>query len=274
MESKAINAICKVIRTDILSMINAAGSGHPGGSLSAVELLSVLYFTDIFSCDPDYSDNVHRDRFILSKGHCAPVLYSVLCRRGFLKDELLSTLRKMGSPLQGHPHRAFLPGLDTSSGSLGQGLSIANGMAYAMRRKNLTNRVYCLIGDGELQEGQIWEAALTAAQLKLSNICAIVDNNHVQLDGRTEDIKIMEPVAEKWRAFGWNVLEIDGHDVEAVYNAYLSAKEQIDKPTVIIAETVKGKGVSFMEHDPAWHGQAPDSEQLITAISGIKGVAV
>lgn len=264
-----MEGMCRTVRRDILTMIHAAGSGHPGGSLSAVELLVGLYFSGLFRADPTAPEAPDRDRFILSKGHCAPVLYSVLCRRGYFDPVHLGSLRKLGSMLQGHPHAPLVPGLDTSAGSLGQGLSVANGIALGYRLRGSPGRVYCLLGDGELQEGQVWEAALTAAQLQLGRVCAIVDNNHVQLDGPTASIKNVEPVAQKWRSFGWRTIEIDGHDIEAVVEAYRSAMEKEDQPTVVVAETVKGKGVSFMEGEAAWHGQAPGDEQLEAALREI-----
>jgi transketolase len=271
MLQEPVENIARQVRGDIVKMIHAAGSGHPGGSLSAVELLVVLYFGGILRITPEDPGNLRQDRFILSKGHCAPVLYSILCRKGFFAKDHLMTLRKLGSILQGHPHAALVPGLDSSSGSLGQGLSIANGMAMGYLRRGFDIRVYCLLGDGELQEGQVWEAAMTAAQHKLNNVCAIVDNNHVQLDGNTGDIKCLEPVADKWRAFNWNVLQIDGHNPDEVYNAYQEAIKERQRPTVIVAQTIKGKGVSFMENRAAWHGTAPDQEQLRAALNEING---
>lgn len=264
----------QLIRRDILNMIHLAGSGHPGGSLSAVEILTSLYFDDIFQCDVDDPDKKERDRLVLSKGHCAPVLYSVLCRKGFFEEKELDTLRKLGSNLQGHPFADKVSGLDVSSGSLGQGLSVANGIAIGYKKQNINNRVYCLLGDGELQEGQVWEAALTAAQFNLDNVCAIVDNNHVQLDGRTEEIKKMEPVIDKWVSFGWNVIPVDGHDVAAMSSAYQQAMKSKGRPTVIIAETIKGKGVSFMEDKCEWHGLAPDKEQLKLALAELEEIFV
>lgn len=266
MNVETLRERAKQIRTDILTMVHQAGSGHPGGSLSAVEIMVALYYTDIMRVKPEQPDDPDRDRFILSKGHAAPVVYSVLCRKGFFCDSHLCSLRKLGSILQGHPHARHVPGLDCSSGSLGQGLSVANGLALGARMKKKDYRVYCLLGDGELQEGQVWEAAMTAAQHKLDNVCAVIDNNHVQLDGRTEDIKMLEPVAAKWRDFGWNVLEVDGHSLQAMYDAYRSAMDAKGKPTVIVAETVKGKGVSFMENQAGWHGLAPNTEQLADAL--------
>lgn len=270
MELEDLEGMARQIREDVLVMIHKAGSGHPGGSLSAVEILTALYFTDIMRVTPENPENPLQDRFILSKGHAAPLLYSVLCRRGFFGEEHLSTLRQLGSMLQGHPNALHMPGLDCSAGSLGQGLSVANGIALGYRKRGIERRVYCLLGDGELQEGQIWEAALTASQHRLGNVCAIVDNNHVQLDGRTRDIKRMEPVTDKWRSFGWNVLPVDGHNLCELYNAFSVARRQTLRPSVIVAETVKGKGVSFMEDDAAWHGVAPDAEQLRAALAEIR----
>ena len=219
--------------------------------------------------DPENPDWEDRDRFILSKGHVAPVLYSVLARKGFFPTEELKTLRQFGSILQGHPHKMSTPGLDCSSGSLGQGLSVANGIAIGLKKQNKDSRVYCLLGDGELQEGQIWEAVMTAAQHKLDNVCAIVDYNHVQLDGTTEDIKDLGDLVEKWHAFGWNVIEVDGHNLEAVLKAFAMAAAFKGKPTVLIANTVKGKGVSFMENDCNWHGTAPNADQLAQALEEV-----
>ena len=254
------------MRGDILNMTHRAGSGHPGGSLSAVELLVGLYFSGEMAVDASNPDWEGRDRFILSKGHVAPVLYSVLARKEFFSVEELWTLRKLDSILQGHPHMSHTPGLDCSSGSLGQGLSIANGLALAFRMQERANRVYCLLGDGELQEGQVWEAVMTAAQHKLDNLCAMVDYNQVQLDGTLAEIKDLGDLTAKWRNFGWNVIELDGHDVQAVVEAYRQAKACKGKPTVLVANTIKGKGVSFMENDCNWHGNAPNAQQLQQAL--------
>ncbi len=262
-------ALCRQVRRDILTMTHAAGSGHPGGSLSAVEILVSLYF-DQMTLDPSQPQDPDRDRFLLSKGHAAPLLYSVLARRGFFDPALLPTLRQLDSPLQGHPHMDRLPGLDCSSGSLGQGLSIANGLALAARQQGKTYRTYCLLGDGEVQEGQIWEAAMTAAHFGLDNVCAIVDDNGVQLDGLTREIMAVEPLNEKFRAFGWHVIDVDGHDLTALAAAFQEAKATRGKPTVLIARTVKGKGVSFMEGQPAWHGKAPNDQELAAALQEIQ----
>ncbi|MBT9808330.1 MULTISPECIES: transketolase [Clostridia] len=266
-----VKDICVQIRKDIINMVYDAGSGHPGGSLSGVEIMAALYFTDLFRCDTMNPDWKERDRFVLSKGHASPLIYSVLCRKGFFREEELKTFRKMGTILQGHPHRQQVPGLDSSGGSLGQGLSIANGMAMGYRMQGIEGRCYCLLGDGELQEGQVWEAAMTAAQQKLDHVCAIVDNNHVQLDGMTADVCCVEPVADKWRYFGWNVITVDGHDLDALYAAYRSAGETKGRPTVLVAETIKGKGVSFMEGQAGWHGAVPNEAQYKQAMTEIEG---
>lgn len=269
-EIKRLKEMCKSVREDIVTMTHDAGSGHPGGSLSAVEIMTALYFGGIMQVDPENPDWEDRDRFILSKGHVAPVVYSVLARRGFFPVSAMKTLRRMGSILQGHPHMASTPGLDCSAGSLGQGLSVANGIAMAFRKKQKKQRVYCLMGDGELQEGQIWEAAMTAPQHKLDNVCAIVDYNHVQLDGTIEEIKDLGDLALKWKAFGWNVIETDGNDIASVIDAFELAKTIKGRPSLILAHTIKGKGVSFMENDCNWHGTAPDDEQLAAALKEIR----
>lgn len=267
--SPDLSPLCRTLRQDILKMIHAAGSGHPGGSLSAVEILATLYF-DVMHLDPAHPDDPDRDRFILSKGHAAPALYCALAHKGYFDPAILPTLRQLGSPLQGHPHMESLPGLDCSSGSLGQGLSIANGLAIAARQQGKTYRTYCLMGDGEVQEGQVWEAAMTAAHFGLDNVCAIVDNNGVQLDGTTAEIMGVEPLADKFRSFGWHVIEADGHDLTALRLAFRLAAATKGRPTVIIAQTVKGKGVSFMENLCAWHGKAPNPDELAAALAEIQ----
>lgn len=271
MDNKELQVMCRTVRSDIVTMVSKAGSGHPGGSLSAADLLVGLYFGGIIKIDPQNPDWAERDRFILSKGHTAPVLYSVLARKGFFPVGELWTLRRLGSSLQGHPHRESTPGLDCSSGSLGQGLSISNGLAIGFKKQGLDSRVYCLLGDGELQEGQVWEAVMTAAQHRLDNVCAIVDYNHVQLDGTVEEIKAMGDLCAKWHAFGWNVIELDGHNMDEVLRAFEMARAFKGKPTVLIANTVKGKGVSFMENDCNWHGNAPSPQQLEQALAEING---
>ena len=271
MNITELKAMSRTVREDILTMVYKAGSGHPGGSLSATDLMVGLYFGGMMKVDPQNPDWDGRDRFILSKGHVAPVVYSVLARKGFFPVEELGTLRRLGSILQGHPHKQSTPGLDCSSGSLGQGLSIANGLAIGFRKQNKSHRVYCLLGDGELQEGQVWEAVMTAAQNKLDNLCAIVDYNHVQLDGTTEQIKDLGDLAAKWHDFGWNVIALNGHDMNQVLKAYEMAAAYKGKPSVLIADTVKGKGVSFMEGDCNWHGNAPNAQQLEQALAEIRG---
>jgi transketolase len=264
--------IAQEIRKDIIKMTAAAGSGHPGGSLSSVEILVSLYFK-VLRNDPQNHCWGERDRFILSKGHVCPVLYATLARRGYFPAEELLTLRKLGSRLQGHPHRLKLPCLETSSGSLGQGLSIAAGMAIGLKMDKKLPRVYCLMGDGELQEGQIWEAAMTGAHYRLDNLCGIVDVNGLQIDGFTKDVMNLEPLAEKWKAFGWHAIEVDGHNFEALLKAFEEAAGTKGKPTVILAKTVKGKGVSFMEHRVEWHGKAPKKEEAELALKELEANA-
>ena len=254
------------IRMGVIEGTHSAKCGHPGGSLDIAEVLSYLYFVDM-NVDPKAPKKPDRDRLVLSKGHAAPLLYSVLARRGYFDPALLPTLRQLGSPLQGHPHMAKLPGLDCSSGSLGQGLSIANGLALAARRTGRTYRTYCLLGDGELQEGQVWEAAMTAAHFALDTVCAIVDDNGVQLDGPTCEVMNVAPLADKFRAFGWQVLSVDGHSLDALAEAFRQAAATRGRPTVLLARTVKGKGVSFMEGQPAWHGKAPNDQELAAALA-------
>ena len=256
----------KEIRKSIVSMITEAKSGHPGGSLSATDILTALYFSEM-NIDPANPKMEGRDRFILSKGHAAPAIYATLAERGyFSKDELL-TLRKFGSRLQGHPDMKKLPGIEISTGSLGQGLSVANGMALNAKIFNENYRTYIVLGDGEVQEGQIWEAAMTAAHYKLDNLCAFLDSNNLQIDGNVTEIMGVEPLDKKWEAFGWNVIKIDGHNFEEILSALEKAKECKDKPTMILAKTVKGKGVSFMENVCGFHGVAPTLEELERALA-------
>ncbi|HPM42666.1 MAG TPA: transketolase [Candidatus Omnitrophota bacterium] len=252
------------VRKDIVKMLMLAGSGHTGGSLSMVDILVSLYYYKLKS-DPSRPGWIERDRFLLSKGHGCPALYAVLAHKGYFPKEMLWTLRKLGSPLQGHP-QIGLAGIEISSGSLGQGLSIANGMALAARLDNLDCRIYCMIGDGETNEGQIWEAAMTASHYKLDNMCAIIDFNRLQIDGFCCEVKDMAPYSNKWKDFGWNVLEADGHDIEQMMDALDTAEKLKGKPTVIIAHTVKGKGVSFVENKAEWHGIAPKKEEYERAI--------
>ena len=259
-------SVTKKMRAHIVEMLAAAGSGHPGGSLSATDIIATLYFKHM-RVDPGNPSWEDRDRFVLGKGHAAPALYAALAMRGFFPEEELITLRKIGSRLQGHPCRKETPGVDMSTGSLGQGLSMANGMALAGRLDGRDYYVYCIMGDGELQEGQVWEAAMSAAHYKLDHLIAFVDHNGLQIDGPNSKVMNVEPIDEKFRAFGWNVMRIDGHDLEAIDAAIVEAKKSEGKPTVIVCETVKGKGVSFMENEVDWHGVAPTPEQAEAAVA-------
>ncbi len=266
-----LNEIAKKIRVNIIEMLEKSQSGHPGGSLSAVEILTALYFKEM-KIDPTNPKLTDRDRFVLSKGHATPVLYGTLAERGFFPKEELDSFRKMGSMLQGHPDMKDIPGVDMTTGSLGQGLAAANGMALAGKLDNKDYRVYALIGDGESQEGLIWEAAMLAAHYKLDNITVFLDNNGLQIDGKNKDIMNIEPIDEKFKSFGWNVLTIDGHSFEEIFEAIEKAKNTKGKPTMIIAKTVKGKGISFMENQVGWHGKAPSVEEATKALQEIGGV--
>ncbi|MDI6731038.1 MAG: transketolase [Candidatus Margulisbacteria bacterium] len=258
---KAIEEIARKLRQHIIQMTCAAASGHPGGSLSAADIIAVLYFHQLRH-DPKNPTWADRDRFVMSKGHAAPVLYAALAEAGYFSVDYLKTLRKLGSSLQGHIDMLSLPGIEMSTGSLGQGLSAANGMALAGRLDKKDYHVYCLMGDGECHEGQIWEAAMTSFHYKLDNLTAIVDHNKYQIDGKIEDIKNIQPFADKWTAFGWHVIQCNGHKVEDLTKAFEKAKRVKRQPTVIIADTVKGKGVSFMEEKPLdYHGKAPTKEE-------------
>lgn len=253
------------VRKDIVKMLTIAGSGHTGGSLSIVEILLVLYYYKMKN-DPKNPALRDRDRFLLSKGHGCPALYAMLAHKGYFPKEKLWTLRKFGSPLQGHP-QIGLAGVEISSGSLGQGLSIANGMALAARLDGLNIKIYCLMGDGETNEGQVWEAAMTGAHYKLDNVRAIIDFNKLQIDGFCCEVKDMGSYIQKWNGFGWNVIETDGHDVEKLMDALDEADKAKGSPTVIIAHTIKGRGVSFVENKVEWHGIAPKKEECDRAIS-------
>jgi len=252
------------IRKDVLKMLMLAGSGHTGGSLSVVDILVALYYYELRN-DPKNPFWPGRDRFLLSKGHACPALYAVLAQKGYFNREDLWALRKLGSKLQGHP-QVGLPGIEISSGSLGQGLSIANGMALSARLDNLDTRIYCLMGDGETNEGQVWEAAMTAAHYKLDNLCAVIDFNKLQIDGFCCEVKDMGAYLDKWKSFGWHVIETDGHDIEKLKASFDNAKTVKAKPTVIVAHTIKGKGVSFVENKAEWHGIAPKSDEYERAI--------
>ncbi len=265
-----LKRIANRLRIDIVQMIGAAGSGHPGGSLSAVEVLVALYFGGVLRHDPKNPQWPDRDRFILSKGHGCPVLYATYAEAGYLDRALLSTLRKLGSPLQGHPDKRMLPILEASTGSLGQGVSIGIGMALAARMDKKDFHTFVMIGDGESQEGQVWEGAMFGGYHKLSNLTVIVDNNKQQLDDFTAKILDMTPLAEKWLSFGWNPVEIDGNDLNQVLPALQEARAATQKPTVIIANTIKGKGVSFMENNIKWHGVAPKPEEVEAAVKELE----
>jgi len=263
-----LEEIARKIRVDIIKMINAAGSGHPGGSLSAAEIFAVLYF-NVMNHRPDDPNWEDRDRFVLSKGHACSGLYSAMARSGYLPVEELMTLRKIDTRLQGHPSRTNLHGIEASTGSLGQGLSIATGIALGLKMDKKTARVYCLMGDGEQDEGQVWEAAMSASHYKLDNLCAIVDRNKLQIDGLTKDVMDIEPLDEKYKAFGWHVIIVNGHNVGDLLKAFEEAEKMKGKPTVIIADTIKGKGVSFMENVADWHGRAPNDEQTKIALKDL-----
>jgi len=264
-----LQSIAKRIRREIIEMIFAAKSGHPGGSLSAVEILVELYF-NYMHIDPRNPTWPDRDRFILSKGHAAPVLYAVMAEAGYTPIDQLNTLRKLGSIYQGHPDVRFIPSLEASTGSLGEGLSLALGMGLAARLDGRGYRTYVLLGDGEIQEGQIWEAAMAGAFHKADNVVAIVDYNRIQLDGFVKDIMEVAPLPDKWRAFGWHTLEIDGHDLAAVRRALEEAEATKGRPTCIVAHTIKGKGVSFMENNPKFHGTAPTADEARRALQELQ----
>lgn len=257
------------LRKDIINMVWAGKSGHPGGSLSATELLTYLFFKEmrLRPREPHWPD---RDRFVLSKGHAAPILYATLARRGYYSPELLSGLRQLGSPLQGHPHYGALPGIEMSTGSLGQGGSTAVGMALGNRLDGRDSRVFCLWGDGELQEGLVWESAMAAAHYKLDNLTGFIDWNGLQIDGKITDIMNPEPIDEKFRAFGWHVLLIDGHSFQEIEGAIEEAKTVKGQPTMIVMKTIKGKGVSFMEDQAGWHGSAPNDQQRQQALEELE----
>lgn len=269
-DPEQLRAAALRIRRNIVEMLGRSGSGHPGGSLSSADIMAVLYLNEM-NVRPDEPLWQGRDRFVLSKGHAAPVLYAALAEAGFFSADELLTLRQWGSRLQGHPDMRSTPGVDMSTGSLGQGLSAACGMAIAAKIDGAPWRVYALLGDGELQEGQIWEAAMTAVHRKLDNLTAIVDLNGLQIDGTTAEVKSLRNVAGRFAAFGWNVIETDGHDIPAIMKALAEAREAKGVPTCIIAHTIKGKGVSFMENQAAWHGVAPKPDQVEAALRELVG---
>ncbi|MBQ5798126.1 MAG: transketolase [Firmicutes bacterium] len=258
------------IRVDIIREVHAAASGHPGGSLSASDIVTVLYFHEM-NIDPADPQKEDRDKFVLSKGHAAPVQYAAMAERGYFPKEELLTLRKLGSRLQGHPSMKMLPGIEMSTGSLGQGVGVAVGMAMANKLDGKDGRVYTLLGDGEIQEGLVWEAAMAAAHYKLDNLCAIVDWNGLQIDGKNEDVMNVKPIDDKFKAFGWNVIEIDGHNLEEIVEAFERARACKGRPTMILAKTHKGYGVSFMTDNAGWHGKAPSDEQAKQAVEELGG---
>ena len=277
METAQLEAIARQCRVQIIRMITHAGSGHPGGSNSVIDLLVSLYFGRL-RFDPKRPDWADRDRVVLSKGHAVPALYAVMARAGYFPESQLTTLRKLGSPLQGHPDRTALPGIEAATGSLGQGLSIAEGEALGLKMSGSAARVYCILGDGEIQEGQVWEAAMSGPKLgqpthALDNLTVILDYNRIQLDDFVAKILDLEPVVAKWQAFGWHVQEIDGHDFAQIGKALDQAEATKGGPSFIVAHTVKGKGVPWMENNPEWHGKAPKPSEAVTAIRDILGVS-
>lgn len=268
-EIKQLEEKAKAVRRGIIEAVYNGQSGHPGGSLSIADIMTVLYFYEM-KIDPRNPKWEKRDRLILSKGHCSPALYSCLANRGFFETEKLKTFRQIDSILQGHPDMKQIQGVDMTTGSLGQGLSCANGMAIIGKQENEDYRVYCILGDGEIEEGQIWEAAMTASKYKLDNLCVIVDNNNLQIDGTIKEVMSPYPIDEKFRSFGFQIIQINGHDIEEIIKAFEVAKNVKGKPTCIIAKTIKGKGVSFMENQVGWHGKAPNTEQYEQAIEELK----
>lgn len=271
MDEKQLKLTAAKIRRHVIEAVSAAKSGHPGGSLSVTDIITTLYF-DEMNVDPKNPKMADRDRFVLSKGHCAPALYAALAMKGFFPEEDIETLRKVTSYLEGHPSISTVPGIDISTGSLGQGISNAVGIALAGKLDKKDYRIFTVLGDGETEEGQVWEAAMAAAHYKLDNITAFIDLNGLQIDGNTTDVMNPNPLDEKFRAFGWNVITIDGHNFAEIRAAIDQAKATKGKPTMIIAKTVKGKGVSFMEGDYGWHGVAPNAEQTAKALAEIDGV--
>lgn len=269
MTERELGILATKARLLLFQAIYRAQSGHPGGSLSCVDALTALYF-DEMRLDPEHPDWPERDRFVLSKGHSAPALYAILALRGFFPEEELKLLRSVRAHMSGHPDMRHVPGVDMSTGSLGQGVSAAVGMALAARVTGRDYRTYCILGDGEMEEGQVWEAVMAAAKWKLSNLCALIDVNGLQIDGRTDDVMPTSPLDEKLAAFHWNVLPADGHDFESLRAAFQAARACTDKPSVILMRTVKGRGISYMEKSAAWHGKAPNDEQYKLALSELR----
>lgn len=259
MEVKELEEKARIIRKDIIEQVYLAGSGHPGGSLSIADIMAVLYFDEL-NINPKNPTWEDRDRMILSKGHCAPALYAALSERGYFPKENLKSFRKIESNLQGHPNMNEIPGVDMSTGSLGQGFSVANGIAISAKMDKKDYRVYTILGDGEIEEGQIWEAAMAANKYKLDNLCVIIDNNNLQIDGTIEEVMSSYPIDKKFESFGFNVINIDGNNIQQIKLAFSNAEQTKGKPTCIVAKTIKGKGVSFMENKVEWHGKAPNEE--------------
>ena len=266
-----LEKLAKKIRLGIIDEVYYGKSGHPGGSLSIADIMTVLYFDEmnIDNENPNWED---RDRLVLSKGHCSPALYAALAYRGFFPVEDLKTFRKINSYLQGHPDKKNIPGVDMSTGSLGQGLSVANGMAISAKLDNKNYRVYCILGDGEIEEGQVWEAAMSSSKYKLDNLCVIIDNNNLQIDGTIDEVMSSKPIDDKFRSFGFEIIKIDGHNIEEIKSAFEVAKNVKEKPVCIIAKTVKGKGVKYMENKVDWHGKAPNEDEYKQAIIDIENM--
>ena len=262
---EALKKIAVEVRKGIIEAVYSAKSGHPGGALSCADILTVLYFNQM-NVDEKKPNDPNRDRLVLSKGHACPALYSVLAQKGYFDKELLKTFRKIGSDLQGHPDMKKVPGVDMTTGSLGQGLSAAVGMAIASKMDKAGCKVYCIVGDGEIEEGQVWEALTAASKNKLDNLCVILDNNNLQIDGEIEKVGGMNNLTERFQSFGFNVINVDGHNIDNLIDAFTTAKQTKGKPSVIIAKTIKGKGVSFMENQAGWHGKAPNEEEYNLAM--------
>lgn len=266
---EALANIANEIRMGAIEQVYEAQSGHPGGALSCADILAVLYFNQM-NIDPKQPNAPARDRFVLSKGHCSPALYATLARKGYFDKEILTGFRKIESNLQGHPDMKKIPGVDMTTGSLGQGMSAAVGMAIGSKMDSAGCRVYCLVGDGEIEEGQIWEAAMNASKNKLDNLCVIVDHNGLQIDGKVEEVAGLVDIKEKFESFGFYTIEMDGHDIEEIIHSFQAARQEKGRPTAIIANTIKGKGVSFMEGKAEWHGKAPNKEEYEEAINELK----
>lgn len=269
MNNEILKEHAQHIRMNVLKEVANAKSGHPGGSLSAADIITELYF-EVMDINKENADSGNRDRFVLSKGHVSPLLYAVLAEKGIIPEEELMTFRKINSKLQGHPNMNYVPGVDMSTGSLGQGLAAADGMAMANRLSGNSHRVYCLVGDGESEEGEIWEAAMAAHHYKNDNLCMILDSNGLQIDGNVDDVIGPNPLDEKFKAFGWHVINVNGHDFDELRAAFKEASATKGVPTAVIAHTVKGKGVSFMENQAGWHGKAPNEEQLKQALEELE----